>query len=59
MALLTFGTAVGLWLAGRLVLISGARGSLAGVLLLTVAALLLMVCWSVAVWLWFTRPRER
>ncbi len=56
-ALATFGTAVGLWLCARLVLIAGIRDSLGGVLAGTVAALLLMGCWSVVVWTWFTRHR--
>lgn len=56
-ALATFATAVGLWLCSRIVLVSGSRDSLAGVLGGTVAALLLMGCWCVVVWIWFTRAR--
>lgn len=57
-ALATFGTAVGLWLCSRLVILGGNRNSLAGVIAGTALALLLMGCWCVVVWLWFTRGRR-
>lgn len=58
-ALLTFATAIGLWLCSRLVIIAGVRGSVAGVVTVTIAALVLMAAWGAAVSIWFTRNRKQ
>lgn len=58
MALATLGTAVGLWLCSRLVLASGSRNSLAGVIAATTVALLLMLGWCAVAWFWLTRSRR-
>lgn len=58
MALATLGAALGLWLCSRLVLASGSRNSLAGVVAATVMALLLMLGWCAVAWLWLTRNRR-
>lgn len=58
MALATLATALGLWLCSRLVLASGSRNSLAGVVAATIMALLLMLGWCAVAWLWLTRDRR-
>lgn len=58
MSLATFATAIGLWLLSQLVLASGARNSLVGVITATMAALVLMGAWCSVIWIWFTRNRR-
>ncbi|MGI8510848.1 MAG: hypothetical protein ACR2MQ_16185 [Gemmatimonadaceae bacterium] len=57
-ALATLGTALGLWLCSRLVLASGSRNSVAGVVAATAMALVLMLVWCAVSWLWITRRRR-
>lgn len=57
-AFATLATAIGLWLCSRLVLASGSRNSVAGVVAATAAALLLMLGWCAVAWLWLTRKRR-
>lgn len=57
-ALATLAAALGLWLCSRLVLASGDRDSVVGVVAGTVMALLLMLCWCALAWLWITRNRR-
>lgn len=57
-ALITVATSVGLWLSSRVVLVAGDHNSLFGVVVGTAAGLLVMACWAVVVWIWFTRGRN-
>lgn len=57
-ALVTLAAAVVIWLLSRLVLLYGSRGSLLGVIVVTVEALVVMGIWCAAAWIWLGRNRS-